>query len=75
MVATIKHHQRCIKLSPSGINEWLYEIAKPDTLVGDRAFGYVILEQTYAVTISSVYISQIVALVRGILNDSFGSAL
>ena len=75
MVTAVKYHQCCIKLSPSGIDECLYKITKPYTLVGDRAFGYVILEQTYAVTISCIYISQIVALVRGILNDSFGSAL
>ena len=73
MVATIEHHQCCIKLTPSRINKWLYEITKSDTLVSNRALTDIVTKQTDTVTICSINVTQIVTIIRSVLNDSFGS--
>ena len=72
MVATIEYHQGTFKLTPCGIDERLYQIAKPYTLVGNGAMTDFVVEKSDAVAVGGVDASQVISFVSGVVDDSFG---
>ena len=73
MVAAIEHHQCGIEFTPCGVDKRLDKVAETYTLIDNRAMGYRIMKQTYAIAVGGVNASQIVAVVGGVADDSFWS--